>query len=107
RSTILQMLWVMGEWARTIDEGGVVDVIYMDFQNAFDKPDKCKHLKISKSRRAPEDTEYYSDKQSTERVKVMKATFEKNLGIITDSHLTFKANAHKIMNKINQIMVMI
>lgn len=37
RSTVLQMLHVMDEWTRILDEGGEVDVVYMDFQKAFDK----------------------------------------------------------------------
>ena len=37
RSTVLQMLTVMDEWTKAMDEGEEVDVIYMDFQKAFDK----------------------------------------------------------------------
>lgn len=37
RSTVLQMLQVLDEWTKILDEGGEVDVIYMDFQKAFDK----------------------------------------------------------------------
>lgn len=37
RSTVLQILHVIDEWTRIVDEGGEADVIYMDFQKAFDK----------------------------------------------------------------------
>lgn len=37
RSTVLQMLAVMDEWTKAIDEGNEIDIVYMDFQKAFDK----------------------------------------------------------------------
>ena len=37
RSTVLQLLKVMDEWTRILDDGGEIDVIYMDFMKAFDK----------------------------------------------------------------------
>ena len=37
RSTILQLIKVMDDWTRILDEGGEIDVIYMDFMKAFDK----------------------------------------------------------------------
>ena len=37
RSTVLQLLKVMDEWTKIIDEGGEIDVIFMDFMKAFDK----------------------------------------------------------------------
>ena len=37
RSTILQLLHVMEEWTKVLDEGGQVDCIYLDFAKAFDK----------------------------------------------------------------------
>ena len=37
RSTVLQLLKVMDEWTRILDEGGEIDVIFMDFMKAFDK----------------------------------------------------------------------
>ena len=36
RSCATQLLDVMDKWTKIIDEGGSVDVIYMDFQKAFD-----------------------------------------------------------------------
>ena len=36
RSTVLQLLMVMDKWTKILDKGGVIDVIYCDFQNAFD-----------------------------------------------------------------------
>ena len=33
----MQLLTVMEHWARCIDDGTSVDVVYLDFQNAFDK----------------------------------------------------------------------
>ena len=37
RSTTLQLLHVLEDWTKTIDEGGAVDCIYLDFAKAFDK----------------------------------------------------------------------
>lgn len=37
RSTQLQLLMVLEEWTKIIDNGGQLDVIYMDFMKAFDK----------------------------------------------------------------------
>jgi hypothetical protein len=37
RSTSLQLLEVLDKWTEPIDKGSDVDVIYMDFQKAFDK----------------------------------------------------------------------
>ena len=37
RSTSLQLLEVLDKWTEAIDKGTDVDVIYMDFQKAFDK----------------------------------------------------------------------
>jgi len=36
RSTVTQLLKVLDEWTSILDEGGCVDIIYMDFQKAFD-----------------------------------------------------------------------
>ena len=36
RSTILQLLKVLDDWTKILDDGGEVDVIYMDFMKAFD-----------------------------------------------------------------------
>jgi hypothetical protein len=37
KSTSLQLLEVLDKWTEAIDKGSDVDVIYMDFQKAFDK----------------------------------------------------------------------
>ena len=37
RSTSLQLLEVLDKWTEAIDKGTDIDVIYMDFQKAFDK----------------------------------------------------------------------
>ena len=37
RSTTLQLLGVFHEWAKILDNGGSIDVIYFDFMEAFDK----------------------------------------------------------------------
>ena len=36
RSTVLQLLKVIDHWTEILDTGGIVDVIYCDFQKAFD-----------------------------------------------------------------------
>jgi len=37
RSTVLQLLTVLDHWTEILDQGGEVDVVYCDFQKAFDK----------------------------------------------------------------------
>ena len=37
RSTVLQLLRVLDNWTETINDGGFIDAIYMDFMKAFDK----------------------------------------------------------------------
>ena len=37
RSTVLQLITVLEDWTRILDEGGEIDVIYCDFLKAFDK----------------------------------------------------------------------
>ena len=36
RSTVLQLLKCLDKWTDILDRGGVVDVVYCDFQKAFD-----------------------------------------------------------------------
>jgi len=37
RSTVLQLLHVLDIWVKNLEEGGQIDVIYIDFAKAFDK----------------------------------------------------------------------
>jgi hypothetical protein len=37
RSTVLQLLTLLDEWTKILDIGGQIDVIYTDFEKAFDK----------------------------------------------------------------------
>lgn len=37
RSTVLQLLKVLDEWTESLQSGGQIDVIYTDFEKAFDK----------------------------------------------------------------------
>ena len=37
RSCKTQLLSIMEHWSRVIDDGTNIDVIYLDFQKAFDK----------------------------------------------------------------------
>jgi hypothetical protein len=37
RSTVLQLLEILDRWTQYLEEGGQVDVIYTDFEKAFDK----------------------------------------------------------------------
>ena len=46
RSTVLQLLRVLDDWTQTLDEGGSVDVIYMDFQKAFDTVTTVPHRSL-------------------------------------------------------------
>ena len=36
-STVLQVLNVIDDWIRSLDEGDQIDIIYTDFEKAFDK----------------------------------------------------------------------
>ena len=36
RSTVLQLLNVMGTWTSAIDKGDCIDTVYLDFMKAFD-----------------------------------------------------------------------
>ena len=48
RSCSTQLLEVLDDWTRILDEGGSVDAIYMDFQKAFDTvPHRRLLLKLS------------------------------------------------------------
>jgi len=42
RSTVLQLLHVLDSWVKNLEEGGQIDVIYMDFTKAFDKVPHCR-----------------------------------------------------------------
>ena len=49
RSTILQLLHVLAIWSEILDQGGSLDIIYIDFMKAFDKvPHKRLLLEIEK-----------------------------------------------------------
>ena len=37
RSTQIQLLKIIDSWMNSIDEGNEIDVIYIDFEKAFDK----------------------------------------------------------------------
>ena len=37
RSTSLQLLQIMDQWTEYLESGGQVDVMYSDFEKAFDK----------------------------------------------------------------------
>ncbi len=37
RSTSLQLLHILDDWTKTLDEGKILDVVYFDFKKAFDK----------------------------------------------------------------------
>ena len=37
RSTVLQLLNLLDKWTKYLENGGQIDVIYTDFEKAFDK----------------------------------------------------------------------
>jgi len=37
RSTMLQLLHILDEWTEDLESGGLIDVIYTDYEKAFDK----------------------------------------------------------------------
>ena len=37
RSTVTQLLQILDDWTETLESGGRIDVIYTDFEEAFDK----------------------------------------------------------------------
>ena len=48
KSTILQLLNLLGKWMEAIDNGHYIDVVYCDFMKAFDKVSHKWLLKILK-----------------------------------------------------------
>ena len=48
RSTLLQLLHVLDRWTTILDNGGEVDVIFCDFQKAFDKVPHRRLLEVLK-----------------------------------------------------------
>ena len=43
RSTVLQLLNLIDNWTKSLDKGGQIDIIYTDFEKAFDK---VPHLRL-------------------------------------------------------------
>jgi len=37
RSTVTQLLQILNDWTESLETGGRIDVIYTDFEKAFDK----------------------------------------------------------------------
>ena len=37
RSTVTQLLQILDDWTETLESGGRIDVVYTDFEKAFDK----------------------------------------------------------------------
>ena len=48
-SCVTQLLNVMEDWTNIIDSGASVDIIYLDFQNAFDRVPDNRLLSKNKS----------------------------------------------------------
>ena len=47
RSVNLQMIAVLDEWTKCLDQGAPVDVVYLDFMKAFDKVSHCPETAVS------------------------------------------------------------
>ena len=56
RSTVLQLLNVMGSWTKALDNGESIDVVYLDFMKAFDT---IPHKRLI-SKRKSYSIEYYT-----------------------------------------------
>jgi len=37
RSTVTQLLQILDDWTETLESGGRIDIVYTDFEKAFDK----------------------------------------------------------------------
>ena len=37
RSTVTQLFQILDDWTETLESGGRIDVVYTDFEKAFDK----------------------------------------------------------------------
>ena len=73
-------------------------------------PDKCKSMSISTPHKVPLDTVYHMTKTEdniTSEIRLEKVQQEKDLGIITDQHLTFEEHLTTKTNKANQMMGLI
>jgi hypothetical protein len=46
RSTLLQLLKVLDKWTSVLDKGGVLNAVYMDFMQAFDKVPHTRSITI-------------------------------------------------------------
>ena len=64
-------------------------------------------MKLHTKRKTPEITKYYFAKDTNEEREIAVVTCEKDLGITTDSHLTFAVHIQDKVNKANRIMGMI
>ena len=51
RSTVTQLLQILDEWTKALETGGRIDVIYTDFEKAFDKVPHKRLLSILRSYR--------------------------------------------------------
>ena len=49
RSTVLQLLKVLDQWTEILDSGGEVDVVYCDFQKAFDQVSHSRLIQVLKN----------------------------------------------------------
>ena len=49
RSCVTQLLDVMDAWTEILDEGGSIDIIYMDFMKAFDSVPGPNYCSLSSS----------------------------------------------------------
>ena len=69
-------------------------------------PDKCKTMSISTPQKVPFDTVNHMTKPEdniTSEIRLEKVQQEKDLGVITDQHLTFEEHLTMKANKANQM----
>jgi hypothetical protein len=71
RSTTLQLLQVLDHWTAILDEGGVIDAVYMDFMKAFDKvPHRRLISKLKSYGMSEKTTDWITDFLSSRRQRV-------------------------------------
>ena len=71
-------------------------------------PDKCKTMSISTPQKVPFDTVNHMTKTEdniTSEIRLEKVQQEKDLGVITDQHLTFEEHLTMKANKANQTRI--
>ena len=70
RSTSLQLLHIMDKWTQYLEQGGQIDVMYSDFEKAFDKVSHDRLIYKLKLYDQFQQRHYYLDSRFPKRQKI-------------------------------------